>query len=306
MPRITHETITLNPDTDEINWRRSPSALNIHTTTIHQDHEEGSNERSHVVLQMGMGNEGRRVRLATAEQLGARGVRGITLLDATPYRKVEPDKDSLTSLAAYTIDGVALHLKEQYGIETLHAIGESQGSVAVLESMRNPNSPLNGRLGLIHPLGLTPEVLTVPRFMTRMLQTAVQNDIELAGTLVGMHASKRALGDLILTGGQQIKSAASYDGTEALKEILESHDVAVFAGEDDRLFPPIEIEDHLSRVGIHDHKYEIGDGPHAALALRVGADMGSRACFFVQSGLLLPQEMSAGLQIQHRNALEVI
>jgi len=305
MSRITHETITLRPDADEINWRRRPSPLDIHTTTIHADNDEfetDSDERSHTVLQMGMGNEGARVRRITAERLGARGVRGVTILDATPYRKVKPDEESLTGLAAYVVDGVATHLKEQHGVETLHAIGESQGSVAVLESMRKLDSPLNGRLGLIHPLGLTPEVLTVPRFFGRMLQTALQNDIELAGTLVGVHATQRGLGDLLLTGGQQITSAANYDGTEALKEILGSHDVAVFAGEDDRLFPPDEIERHLARVGIRDHRYEIGEGPHAALALRVGADMGSRACFFVQSGLLLPQETPVDSRMRLNNA----
>lgn len=302
MPRITHETITLSPDADEINWRRRPlPPLDIHTTTIHTDYDEsetGLDEQSHTILQMGMGNEGARVRQITAEQLGARGVRGITILDATPYRKVKPDEESLTSLAAYVVDSVATHIKEQYEVDTLHAIGESQGSVAVLESMRRPDSPLNGRLGLIHPLGLTPEVLTVPRFFGRMLQSALQNDIELAGMLVGIHATQRGLGDLFLTGGRQITSAANYDGTAALREILGSHDVAVFAGEDDRLFPPDEIERHLTRVGIYDHKYEIGEGPHAALASKVGADMGSRACFFVRSGLLLSQETSASPQLQ--------
>lgn len=299
MPRITHETITIDPNEIQAEWRRkAPEPFDIQVTTIHDEAE--SNERSHTLLQMGMGNEGLRVRTVAAARLGELGVQGVTIIDALPFWKLAPSQENLMAGSAQMVGRVAEHIKAQHEFETLHAIGESQGSVAILENMRAADSPLNGRLGLVHPLGLTPDILTVPRFFTRMAQTAAQNDPELVATVVGAHASQRAMGDLLRTGGQQIKAAVGYDGTPAVSEIIDAgQSVAVFTGADDKLFPPQEVEQHLEKSGIQGYVLEIGEGPHASIATRVGAQLAARACYWTQTGLLLPEHAFAeGASVQ--------
>jgi hypothetical protein len=300
MPQITYEKITVVPDEEQLSWLRGDiSPIDIHATTIHADADQSetdSDERSHTLIQMGMGNEGARVRETTATRLVALGIQDLTIIDALPFWEAKPDQESLINFASYVMDFVAAYLKEKHQIDTLHAIGESQGSVPVLESMRKPGTPLNGRLGLIHPLGLTPDILTIPRFARRMLQTAAQNDIELAGTLVGAHAAQRAMADLLFTRGQQIKSAVNYDGITPLGEILQSHEAGVFIGEDDRLFPPKEVKRGLGKAGIQGCKFDVSEGPHAAPATRIGAKLAGRACYWVQNGILLPQERATEAQ----------
>ncbi len=301
MPLITYEKFTVTPDKAHVDFLRRPSLIDIHTTTIHSEHspdQDEPDERSHTLFQMGMGNEGRRVRKTTASRLGALGVHGLTIVDALPFWKAEPDQESLLAFASYMTDAVALHLQEEYDIDTLHAIGESQGSVGPLESMRQPGTPLNGRLGLVHPLGMTPDTLTIPRFGGRMLQTALQNDIEAIGAIVAANAAKRAMGDVVFTHGQQLKSAIGYDGIAPLHTILESHEVGIFTGEDERLFPHDEVNHSLGKAGLSGYKYDIGEGGHTAPGTRAGAKLAARACFWVRNGALLPQEQPSEMQLR--------
>jgi hypothetical protein len=301
MPRIIYEKLTVTPDKGHMDFLRHPSSVDVYTATIHSERSpsEGEpDEHNHTLFQMGMGNGGARVRKATASRLGAMGIHGLTLVDALPFWKAESDPESLLAFASYVTDAVALHLQEEHNVDTLHAIGESQGSVPVLESMRQPKSPLNGRLGLVHPLGLTPDILTVPRFGARMLQTAMQNDIELTGTMVAANAAKRAIGDLLYTRGQQMTSAIGYDGITPLSEILKSHEVGIFTGEDDRLFPSDEVNRSLGEAGVSGYKYDIGEGAHAAPGTRIGAKLANRACFWVQNGIFLPQEQPSQMQLR--------
>ena len=309
MPRITYEKLTVTPKKGQMDFLRRASPIDIHTTTIHTQRNLGEaepDERSHTLFQMGMGNEGARVRRTTASRLGAAGIQGLTLVDALPFWQAEPDQESLRAFASYVTDAVALHLHEKHDLDTLHAIGESQGSVPILENMRQPDTLLNGRLGLVHPLGLTPDILTIPRFTGRMLKTAAQNDVEIVGMLVAAHAARRATQDLLFTRGTQIRSAVGYDGIAPLTEILKSHEAAIFTGEDDVLFPHDETTHSLGKAGIDGYKYDIGEGAHAAPGTRIGAKLASRACYWVQNGVLLPQEQTAESPFQFRRIVPPI
>lgn len=240
------------------------------------------------VVFCGLGNEGRAAAIA-AERLSTMGVNGVAMIGALPYWEAKPDQAGIINLAVQGSQAVAAHMRERYGATTLHGVGESQAGPGLLEVATEDPEALDGRLGLLRPLGFNH--LSTLRFVARMARTGLQRE-QLAdlstSSMVGGNAAKRVVEDW-RRGGDQLRFALGYKAVTAFCLLLaDGRDIELFAGKRDRVFPPAEYTESFREYGepCAAKEIQVIGGSHSSPATRGGAKQVKQVVDWCQTGVL--------------------
>jgi pimeloyl-ACP methyl ester carboxylesterase len=201
-----------------------------------------------------------------------------------PFHILEPTIANLHRTIIEAPVAIAETLNEQANRPTcspVNIIGKSQGGgVALATAAEAPE--LFGALGIISPVGLTPESFGDTASQRRrnfIWRLGVVNSFTLSmnplldpGNFTATReVLKRTLDDV--RAGRlknKLDLAFSLDLTDSVKQLAEDHPIKIFVGEKDKVFRPNELRQSLGRIGCED-LLELTEGSHVPILNHRGA-----------------------------------
>ena len=237
--------------------------------------------RPDVLVLTGIGNEGRSNR-RTVDLLRRLGIDNVAVAAAKPYWLAPPTMDGLCLLAREGALAAARFVRETYGVQTLHIIGDSQAAPAAVYAALADPGLLQGRVGLLHPLGLIK--IAKPQFVRRLVGGIAQPGqfADWRSYPVGIRAAWRSLEDH-WQGGNLMDQALGIDITTEVRQLAKTRRVGVFAASHDKIYPVETMRAGARELGLA-KDFHVVPGSHSSPSSKAGVRQLAAAIAWCRSG----------------------
>lgn len=234
------------------------------------------------LLYLGFGNERRSV-MRTARLLAAYGIGDVAVVAPLPYWLVPGTRRHLDDVGQAGAIAAARLVASMGGGHTLHAVAESQAAPVLVYAANAEPQLFSGRISLIHPLGIVQ--MGPGDYKRRAVAGALQADqfADWRSYPVASWIAYRTLQDA-LQSGHRLRHAMATDVRQPLQTLAKSkgQDLRIVASDNDRIYPPLVMEQALRQLGIND-LLNVVAGSHASPASKAGAKKVADAILWCRS-----------------------
>lgn len=208
---------------------------------------------------------------------------GVVVIEGLPHWESEPDGSDLVVFSQLYIQSAYEAVLKTFKISAMHIIGSSQAAPGVIWLANNTEQIKN--VALVLPMGLNTAHFgsggeaRFKELRKRALLTVLQKDQSVLGDIRNVYISLNLI-RIILAGisdGSTVNKytvGISQDMTETMRQLTAKQKhlrrkLRVYVGEQDKVFPPNEIQQTLNEAGIQDVAIiTVPDISHGSLATR--------------------------------------